>query len=170
MTLIKAQNKEHLTTNTFRINIINPAIEYELSIANQSVISAGCGVGFGIWYKNLTEDNETGLLLSPFLDLEYKNIYNLAKRNSKNKKTAYNAGNYWGIRTLTRFKGIGSSVMRKDDIDIAIGPVWGLQRNIGAMHFLFDVGPKFYFDTKGNSGAYLINVQVNIGWNINLKR
>ncbi len=163
------QNKEKLTENVFRFNLINPALEYEMALTNKSVLSTAAGVGLGVYYKNLVV-NETGLLFSPFIDIEYKNIYNLEKRNKKDKNINCNSGNYFGIRLLSRFKEIESAYERTDDIDFSLNPVWGIQRKLGTMHILFDAGPMFYFDTKGNCGIGALKVQLNIGFNLKKRK
>ncbi len=58
------------------------------------------------------------------------------------------------------------NIIRKDDIDFAFGPTWGIQRAYGNLHLLFDVGPVYYFDTKGNSGFFPIALQLNIGFDL----
>ncbi len=86
---------------------------------------------------------------------------------SKGKSLLYNSGNYWGMRLLTNFKEIESqNIIRKDDIDFAFGPTWGLQRAYNNFHFLFDLGPVYYFDTKGNSGFFPVMLQLNLGYNL----
>ncbi|MCW1736251.1 hypothetical protein, partial [Anaerorudis cellulosivorans] len=88
------------------------------------------------------------------------------KRQSKGKNLNYNSGNYWGLRLLTNFKEIESkNIYRIDDISFDFGPTWGIQRAYGKMHLLFDMGPVYYFDTKGNSGFFPIMLQLNLGFN-----
>ena len=68
---------------------------------------------------------------------------------------------------MTNFKEFKSqNIERKDDISFDFGPTWGIQRAYGKMHFLFDIGSVYYFDTKGNNGFFPIMIQLNIGFNV----
>jgi len=68
---------------------------------------------------------------------------------------------------VTNFKEFKSqNIERKDDISFDFGPTWGIQRAYGKMHFLFDIGSVYYFDTKGNNGFFPIMIQLNIGFNV----
>lgn len=87
--------------------------------------------------------------------------------NLKSKNLEYNSGNYWGIRFLTKFNefDIGTND-REDNLDFALSPTWGLQRAYGKVHFLFDIGPAYYFDTKGNSYFFPFMIHLNLGYNL----
>lgn len=151
-----------------RANILSPGLEMELPLSNKSTISANAGIGISGSYLNLSYTN-SGIIyfISPFLDLSYKRFYNRDSRVTKGKNIFSNSGNYWGVRLLTNFKEIDSeNIIRKDDIDFAFGPTWGIQRAYGNFHLLFDAGPVYYFDTKGNSGFFPIALQLNIGFNL----
>jgi len=162
-----SQNNARTTEKILRLNFINPGIEIEWPIFNKSTISTNIGIGYGGSFPELTSTSSGWLyMVSPFLDIEYKYIYNQKKRFEKGKSMEYNSGNYWGIRLLSRGKDIISNVTRTDNIDFSIAPVWGLQRNYGKIHLLFDVGPVYYFDSKGNCGIFPIVVQLNVGYNL----
>ena len=107
-------------------------------------------------------------MIAPFIDIEYRKFYNLDKRLEKKKTIKYNSGHYWGARFLFRGKEISSNFIRTDDVDFSIGPVWGIQRTYGQFHFLFDIGPIYYFDTLGNSGIFPFMIQLNFGYNIKI--
>ena len=164
------QETENNLQKTFRINMINPGVEYELPISKKSTIAVNPGIGIHGSYLNLDYDNiNSGITyyISPFMDLSYKYIYNQEKRASKGKNINYNSGNYWGLRLLTNFKEFESkNILRKDDISFEFGPTWGIQRAYGKMHLLFDVGSVYYFDTKGNNGFFPIMLQLNLGFNV----
>ncbi len=161
------QESESTMQKVFRINMISPGIEFELPVSKKSTIAANTGIGMHGSYLNL-DYTSTGITyyVSPFLDLSYKKIYNQQKRASKGKNINYNTGNYWGLRLLTNFEEFKSqNIERKDDISFDFGPTWGIQRAYGKMHFLFDIGSVYYFDTKGNNGFFPIMIQLNIGFN-----
>jgi len=162
-----SQENERTTETILRLNVINPGIELEIPIFNKSTISTNLGIGYGGSFPNLTSAASGWLyMITPFIDIEYRKIYNQDKRKVKEKNIEYNSGNYWGVRLLTRGKEITSNVNRTDDIDFSVGPTWGIQRNYGKIHFLFNMGPVYYFDTKGNSGIFPFVAQLNIGFNV----
>ncbi|MCG8581407.1 MAG: hypothetical protein MI866_15900 [Bacteroidales bacterium] len=165
---VTGQENNQKLTNTLRVNILNPGIELEMPMSTKSTLSINPGIGIHGSNKNLNNTSSgVTYFISPFIDLAYKKIYNRSKRESKGKTVNYNSGNYWGIRLLTSFKEIESkNIYRKDDISFEFGPNWGIQRSYNRMHLLFDVGPAYYFDTKGNSGFFPLMVQLNIGFNV----
>ncbi len=158
------------TSSVLRINFLNPGIEYEMPVLNKSTISMNLGVGYDGSYPNLTTYASGWLyLISPFMDIHYRNYYNLDKRISKEKNISFNSGNFWGVRMLTRGESLSSNFTRTSDYDFAFGPTWGLQRSFGKINFLFDLGAVYYFDTKGNSGIIPM-FEINIGYNFNIKK
>lgn len=162
------QEKTQDLTKVFRVNFLNPGVEIEIPLAEKSTFAANAGVGFEGSYRNLNYTNSGfTYFIAPFLDVSYKHIYNREKRAFKDRNLAYNAGNYWGARLLTHFKELKAhNIYRKDDTSFAFGPTWGIQRSYGKVHFLFDLGPIYYFDTKGNSGIFPIMLQLNVGLNV----
>ena len=152
----------------FRINALSPGLELQLPINKKSTIAVNPGIGINGSYNHLSyASSGVTYFISPFLDLSYKHLYNLSSRAAKGKNTSGNSGNYWGLRLLSNFEEIESeNIIRKDNIDFAFGPTWGIQRSTGHFHFLFDVGSVYYFDTKGNNGFFPFVLQLNIGWNL----
>lgn len=166
--LMNGQKENMELTNVIRINAISPGVEVEMPISTRSTMIINPGVGMHGSNKNLT-NTTTGItyFVSPFVDLAYKKIYNRKKRESKGKNLNFNSGNYWSVRLLTSFKEFKSkNLYRKDDIGFEFGPTWGIQRAYNKVHFLFDIGPVYYFDTKENSGFFPFVIQCNIGFNV----
>ncbi len=163
---IKAQTEEYKLQKVFRVNVLNPGVEYELPVLKRAVVSTNLGVGYGGSYKNTTEYTPNGWLyiIAPFLDVEFKHLYSIDKRIRKGKKIDFNTSNYWGIRCLTRGKEFSGNFERYDDWDCAIGAVWGLQRSVGRVHIQFDAGMSYYFDSE-RSGV-TPNLQLNIGYDL----
>lgn len=156
------------TVNKLRLNLINPAIEVERATGSKSAISAAIGVGYGGGYPELTSAG-TGFIyvISPFLDVQHKWYINMDKRQSKGKSVENNSANFISMRLLTRGKSISENVTRTTNTDFAIGPTWGIQRNLGdKFNFLFDLGPVYYFDTEGTGGVFPLIIQLNLGYNI----
>lgn len=167
-----AQNKDQVSIhNVLRVNFVNPALEYEIRTGNRSAVSIGAGMGYGGSYRELEIQEANGLsyIISPFLDVQHKWFYNREKRVGLGKNIAFNSGNFISLRGISRFSSLAENVVRTDNIDFAIGPTWGLQRAFGKLHFLFDVGPQYYFDSTGNNGFFPLMVQINLGYNLNSK-
>jgi hypothetical protein len=161
-----AQGTDGISTETiWRVNFLNPGLELELPTGIHSTFSAGLGVGYGGGYPELTfGGNGFIYIISPFLDLQEKWFYNLNKRDSKNKTTENNSGNFVSLRFITRGNSIAENVSRTSDFDFAIGPTWGIQRKYGKnFHLLLDIGPQYYFDTNGNGNIWPIMLQLNLG-------
>jgi hypothetical protein len=159
--------KEELSNNLI-LNFISPGLDYELVIGNKSIISTGLGIGYSGAYDKITaiENNGFNYAIAPFTDIQYKLIYNREKRAKKKRSNIYNSGNFISLRLLGKGPSIAENLTRTDDIDFAFGPTWGLQRTKNNLRYLFDIGPQYYFDTKGNSGFFPIMIQVNIGINL----
>jgi len=160
----------------FRVNLISPGVELETPVSARSTLSINPGVGLQGAYNNLSYTYNTGVkktsnpltyYIAPFFDLSYKTYYNRDRRQVKGKSLAFNSGNYWAIRLLSNFKELEAHNMaRTDHTDFAFGPTWGLQRAYGKIHLLFDMGPVYYFDTKGNNGFFPIMLQLNLGFDL----
>ena len=157
------------TEKVIRLNIVNPSLEYEQSLSQNTTVSANIGIGYSGSYPNLTTTTfGTGInyVISPFIDFQYKRFYNLNKRSELNKITDNNSGNFFSFRFKIRGPSIDDNIVRKADYDFAIGPTWGIQRQYGNFHLLFDLGPQFYFDSEGNSGFWPLMPQINLGLNL----
>lgn len=160
------------TQTVWRINFINPGVELELPIANYSTISTNLGVGYNGAYPELTYGGGNGFIyiIAPFLDVQFKQFYNFNKRVDKGKTISGNSGNFISARLISNGPSISENISRKSDFDFAIGPTWGIQREYGKLHLLFDVGPQFYFDIDGNTGFWPIMFQINLGLNLSSQK
>jgi hypothetical protein len=149
-----------------RFNFINPEIEYEHSLSEKSKLSANVGFGISMSYPELTNfQPDHTFFLSPFIDLQYKFFYNVDRRILKNKNVDYNSGDFVGIKFNRREREVNATLVRTDNIDFSVGPMWGIQRSFNKIHLLFNAAPIVYIDTKGNSGFYPIMLELNIGYN-----
>lgn len=169
--VLAQDNKDATIESIFRVNFVNPALEYEFKTGAFSVLSIAGGIGYSGSYEELEVQGSNGLVyvISPFFDTQHKWFYNRTKRMDKGKNIKYNSGNYFSIREISRIGSIAENITRTDNIDFAIGPTWGLQRSYKKVHFLFDIGPQYYFDTIGNSGFFPLMVQINLGLNLSSK-
>jgi hypothetical protein len=162
------ENENSNTLKVWRVNFLNPAIELELPTGNNSTFSSALGIGYGGGYPDLTQTyGGSGFIyiIAPFIDIQQKWYYNLEKRKRKDRTIENNSGNFISARFITRGKSIAENVNRTSDFDFAIGPTWGIQRKYGKnFHFLFDIGPQYYFDTKGNGNIWPLMIQLNLGF------
>lgn len=172
LTTVLVQGQEEFSTEkVWRINFINPGVELEIPVAEQSTFSANLGIGYNGAYPELTYGGSGFIyIIAPFLDLQFKQFYNFRKRIRKGKEISGNSGNFISARVISYGPSIADNIYRKSDVDFAIGPTWGIQREYGNFHLLFDIGPQFYFDIDGNTGFWPLMVQLNIGLNLNTNK
>ena len=160
------ESEQPITESVLRFNLVNPGVEYEAKISQESTIAFNLGAGYGGSYKELTTSASGWLYMySPFVDVQFKHFHNLESRIKKGRNITYNSGNFLGVRFLTRGKAFDSNFYRTSDYDFAVGPMWGLQRSYSRVHILFDIGVNYYFDGKGNGGITPM-VELNIGYNL----
>lgn len=160
--------EQKLTQNIFRINLINPAIEYEQAIFKNSIYTTRLGWGLSAPYPNLesgTLQSGWAYMLTPYINSEYKWLYNLQRRSKMDKNTQQNSGNYVGCRLEYRGKATNTNIARIADNDFSIGPMWGVQRALGKLNLLIDVGGIYYLDTKGNNGI-IYSIHLRLGLNL----
>ncbi|MCD8445558.1 hypothetical protein [Tenacibaculum finnmarkense] len=171
-TLNYAQEKKDIgTEKIWRVNFLNPAIELEIPTGQFSTFSSALGIGYGGGYPDLTSSGNGFIyIISPFADFQQKWFYNLNKRNLKDRNTENNSGNFVSLRFVTRGNSIAENVYRTSNFDFTVGPTWGIQRKYGKnFHLLFDIGPIYYLDTKGNGNFYPILLQLNLGFDLKKK-
>lgn len=155
-------SQENNTEKVWKVNFLNPGIEYEVPTGKKSTFSAEFGVGFNVDYPR-TGSEGVSKLISPFFDIQHKWFYNLDKRNIKGLNTSLNSGNFISARILTRSELLSGT----DKTDFAVGPTWGIQRKYGEnFHFLFDMGPIYYFDTNGEGYYFPLMIQLNLGFDL----
>ena len=173
LTNLVVQGQEEISAEkVWRVNFINPGVELELPVSKNGTFSTNLGVGYNGAYPDLVYGEENGIIyiIAPFLDFQYKQFYNFKRRAEKGKSISGNSGNFISARIISRGSSIADNVFRKSDVDFAVGPTWGIQREYGKINLLFDLGPQFYFDANGNSGFWPLMAQLNIGLNLNSKR
>lgn len=166
-TITQAQEKN--TERTWRINFLNPGVEYEMPTGSNSTFSIGGGVGYSGSYPHTSVGKKTGFITSfnPFVDIQHKWFYNFDKRKSKGLITDNNSANFISARFLTRSESLFGSSNGTDGLDFAVGPTWGIQRTYGKnFHLLFDAGPIYYFDTNGKGYYFPLMIQLNLGFDL----
>jgi|SRR5690554_13152 len=168
-TLAFSQTEIDTKQNVFRLNVINPGVEYEHSFSKLSKLTANIGFGVAMSYPNNTSfQSSHAFFMASFLDVHYKFMYNFNRRITKHKNVDYNSGDFVGLKVIGRGVEVGQSntLKRTDNVDFSVGPTWGVQRSFRRIHLLFNAGPVYYFDARGNSGFYPIMLELNIGYNV----
>lgn len=161
-----AQEPENNTPNILRVNFLAPGIGYEHSLTERAKLTANIGVTVGGAFTDLTiEQPEYAFLIVPFVDLSYRNIYNIARQNERGRSTLNNSGNYFGAQLIARGNNFNDEIIRTSNSDFSIGPIWGLPRYIRRFNIDLNAGPVYYFDLQENGGLSLM-VSLNIGYNL----
>ena len=156
-------SQEKNTEKVWRINFLSPGIEYEFPTGENSTFSVEIGIGFNVDYPRVGSKG-ISKLISPFLDIQQKWFYNFDKRKNKGLRINNNSGNFISARMLMRSELLFGST---DKMDFAVGPTWGIQRNYGKnFHFLFDMGPIYYFDANGEGYYFPLMIQLNLGFDL----
>lgn len=120
--------------------------------------------------------------ISPYVNVGYKNYYNIKRRANQNKNVENNAANYFGVSLLgnldglmfQKFKlkgeGLNSGVERNSefstDIRLYIVPKWGFQRNIKDSRYQYfaEIGPQISSDFEDIE----IDIQLQMGVKLRL--
>ncbi|WP_245574894.1 hypothetical protein [Aequorivita capsosiphonis] len=122
-TLLVQGQEEAFTERVWRVNFINPGVELEMPVAEKSTFSTNVGVGYNGTYPELTYGgNGFVYIIAPFLDLQFKQLYNFKKRVAKGKQVSGNSGNFLSARIITHGPSMADNVFRKSDFDFAVGP------------------------------------------------
>ena len=164
---VKCQEKQ--TQSVWRVNFLNPGVEYEIPTGNTSTFSIGTGIGYSVSYPHTDHTAGSGFITSfnPFLDVQHKWFYNFEKRKTKGLNTTNNSGNFISARVLTRGASLFGNSNGTDGLDFAVGPTWGIQRKYGKnFHLLFDMGPIYYFDINGDGYFLPLMLQLNLGFDL----
>jgi hypothetical protein len=131
---LAAQVKENKNV-VFRLSLLSPGGGMEFGLKDNFSFLAQGGVGINIESK---DEFKVKFPLYAFISPRY--YYNLNKRKEQGKRVDKFAANYVGV--------IIGHVFKATDIDqwTFIGPIWGLQRNIGKTgYFDFNIGLEVLF-------------------------
>lgn len=170
-----AQNTS-VEKSTFGIQVgaVGVWIYNEARVANS--IALRSEIGLRSEFKDYTEAT---LYLAPVITLEPRWYYNLKQRNSDEKNTFWNSGNFVTIKLSYVpdwfFISIippywGSNYLN----EISIIPTWGIRRNI-RNHFNYEAGlgigweyvfkKDYYVQGKGVTGSFIaINLHFRVGY------
>jgi hypothetical protein len=155
-----AQSSKLLEDNLFKIKIISPGFGYEKSTSHNTSVAFETSVFAGL---NL-RDSEANYFLSPYVEGQFRNYYNLQKRISKGKSTLGNSGSYFAIQTSYYFTPINNSEFSSVYDGLNIGSVWGFQKTyISGLNIGANLGVNYNFSEK-TVRKILPIMYFNLGW------
>ena len=166
--LASAQFGKNCELRQFKLNILNPGVEYEMALGTNTTfdIKAGLQVALDPLVSNVYE--EIGFF--PTLAGQYRYYYNFNKRQRNRKQIYGNSANYIAPAVAVFFPD-----SRSIDNELVKGPfgyaglVTGLQRSYNSgINFSIDVGAAYYGGQF--NGAMLPVANLSIGWIISEKR
>lgn len=153
-----------------RLHLINPGFEWQIVTNDQSVLSIKPAFGYDGSFPETSNFSLTGGFLydiSPQFTIQHLWFYNRQRRSEKGRIKSGNSGNFISLKLHARGPSVASNFIRKSDLEFAIGPTWGIQREYRNGFFLFlDVGPVYYFDVKGNHGFFPLLPRISIGFTL----
>lgn len=138
-----------------KVNLFQPAIEYEVGLSQASTIVINPELGFGFLpvKQDFTQINKWHYFLVPILEAQYRYYYNFSKRKEKGKRISGNSGNFIGWRLAGTTSPLADNLPVFTGMHFYTGPFWGMQRtyasnfcigyNIGIAYFINEFGSKF---------------------------
>lgn len=138
---------------------------YELPISNKFVWENAIGAGMGMNAENNSASYTLDIIKPvPFFKTKLKFVYNINKRNEKEKITLNNSGNYIALQSKYSF---GKSANTAYNSALLTEVHWGLQRSLGG-NFIFNthIGLGFVSDFDTNSFAFSPSFGLAFGYRI----
>lgn len=159
-----AQNTNNAESTLFKVNFINPGLEYEGAIGQNQTVDLGIGLQFGF--------NSVGYAFFPALKGQYRYYYNFDRRMEKNKRIAGNSANYLAASgTLFLEEVIIGNVSSGDGYFGVVGPVYGIQRTYPkGFNFNLEFGVGYYFDSSYSDDGFGPMASLSIGWVLGKKK
>jgi hypothetical protein len=142
---LTAQEKEK--NSVFKLSLIPLHGAYEVRARGHFTLVAQAGLGFNVEIKK----DATKSSFPRYVLFGARYYYNEDKRRDQGKRVDKFAANYLGIIVMNMFESPGFEKR------LALGPVWGLQRNIGKNGFWeFAAGLEYNFmEGKDTFGGHL---------------
>jgi hypothetical protein len=153
--------------------VLGTWINNEIKIANKFALRSEIGLDAGIFGGDINDNS--GLFLTPVINLEPRFYYNINKRESKN--TSNNGANF--LTTSISYHPDWFVISSNDNVDVynqlSIIPKWGIRRNIANSNFNFEagigLGYRFYFlkqyGYSENDGEIALDLHLRIGYTFN---
>jgi len=166
--LVSAQFGKNCELRQFKINIVNPGIEYEMALGVNTTIDikAGLQVTLDPSVSEIYQDFE----FYPAVALQYRYYYNFEQRQRNRRQVYGNSANY--IAPAVAVFAPGSRTIENEVVKGAFGYaglVTGLQRSYNSgFNFSIDAGAAYYLGPF-NGGIYPV-ANLSIGWILSEKR
>ncbi len=166
--LASAQFGKNCELRQFKINIVNPGIEYEMALGVNTTLDVK--VGLQVTLDPSTSEIYQDFGFYPSAAAQYRYYYNFRKRQQNRRQIYGNSANY--IAPAVAVFAPGARTIENAVVKGAFGYaglVAGLQRSYNSgFNFSVDVGAAYYlgsFDT----GIYPV-ANLSIGWILSEKR
>ncbi|PRX53874.1 DUF3575 domain-containing protein [Flagellimonas meridianipacifica] len=155
---ISAQGQRNVEDSQFKVNFINPGLEYEVGIAQSQTLNFGAGLQFGV--------NSNGYAFFPALNGQYRYYYNFNRRLERNKQVRGNSANYLAASgTLFVEEVIIGDLESGNGYFGFVGPVYGFQRTYrSGFNFSAELGVGYYFDNFLDDDGFGPTASFSIGW------
>jgi len=169
---LNAQSDKNVEESQFKINFINPGVEYEVGIGTNQTINLGLGLQFGASGGG----GEFNYAFLPAINGQYRYFYNLDRRLDKGKRIDGNTGNYLAASaTLFTSDVIIGNVESGSGTAGFMGPLYGIQRTYPkGFNYTMEFGLGLYFASDENFEAvetgFGPTVSFSIGWVIGKNR
>ena len=166
--LASAQFGTNCELRQFKINILNPGIEYEMALGTNTTLDfkAGLQAALDPLVSNVYEE----IAFFPALVGQYRYYYNFKNRQRNRKQVYGNSANYVAPTVATFFP--DSRTIENQVVKGAFGYaglVTGLQRSYDSgINFSIDIGAAYYAGRF--SGQILPVANLSLGWIISEKR
>ncbi len=167
-TFMYAQFGKNCEITQFKINLMNPGIEYERGLGVNTTLDIKAGLQIAI--DPAVAEPLENFDLFPALAIQYRYYYNFERRGRNGRQIYGNSANY--IAPATAIFAPGSRTIDNAEVNGVIaygGLVTGLQRSYNSgFNFSVDVGAAYYVGPF--KGQILPVANISIGWIVNEKR
>ncbi|MFK7813003.1 MAG: hypothetical protein AB8B59_10945 [Maribacter sp.] len=165
---VSAQFGKNCELRQFKINILNPGIEYEMALGTNTTFDIKAGLQFGLdpLVSNIYEE----IAFLPAAAGQFRYYYNFEKRQQNRRQIYGNSANYIAPAVAVFLPGSRTinNEVEKGAFGYA-GLVTGLQRSYDSgINFSVDLGAAYYAGQF--NGQILPVANLSIGWIISEKR
>jgi len=163
-----AQFGKNCEIRQFKINLINPGVEYEMGLGVNTTLDIKAGMQIAIDPAVAEPLSDFGFF--PAVAAQYRYYYNFGARQRNGRQIYGNSANYIAPAAAIFLPGSRTieNTLIKDPISY-VGAVTGLQRSFNnGFNFSIDAGAAYYFGTS-NTGIFPV-ANLSIGWIFSEKR
>lgn len=149
--------------NQFKVNLLlSPGFVYEHGFSAKNTLYSEISTIIG--YRHNNYYNESTWYFVPRINEQFRHYYNLEKRASKSKRTAYNSGNFLALSAEYQFESISSNKLFSEYVSsFTVGPVWGIQRTYkGKFNMDLNIGAGVNIDQFNTEFTPIANF--SLGW------